>query len=93
MVRTLYYGPHFGEKLTELTSRGFSTGLVLGSHLEDRAVGVCLVETPVEATDKAENTETEKPSNTNLDVGWMVEHARQVYRLLPGRKQTLHSPE
>ena len=86
MVRSLHYGPHFSEKLTELSAKGFSTGLVLGSHLGDRAFGVCLVETPVEAGEKTENPEAETKRSTSLDVGWMEEHARQVYRLLPGRR-------
>jgi len=82
MVRSLYYGPHLAAKLTELSSGGSSTGLVLGSHLEDRAFAVCLVETPVESSDKTQETET--PINRNIDVTWMLEHAKQVYRLLPG---------
>jgi len=84
MVRSLYYGPHFSRKLTELSAKGCTTGLVLGSLLGDRAFGVCLVETPLEVTEKTESPEAETKRSTNLDVGWMEEHARQVYRLLPG---------
>ena len=79
MVRSMHYGPHFSDSLKELSSKGFSTGLVLGSHLGDRAFAVCLVETPAEVSD---GTEVEKTKN--IDVSWMLEHARQVYRLLPG---------
>ena len=80
MVRSMHYGPHFSDSLKELSTKGFSTGLVLGSHLGDRAFAVCLVETPAEASD---GTEVEKTKN--IDVSWMLEHARQVYRLLPGK--------
>ena len=84
MVRSLHYGPHFSDSLKELSCRGFSTGLVLGSQLGDRAFAVCLVETPAEVPEKPDGSEAGK--NTNIDVSWMLEHARQVYRLLPGMK-------
>ena len=77
----MHYGPHFSDSLKELSGKGFSTGLVLGSQLGDRAFAVCLVETPAETPDVA-GSEAQKTKN--LDVSWMLEHARQVYRLLPG---------
>jgi len=77
----MHFGPHFSESLKELSGKGFSTGLVLGSQLGDRAFAVCLVETPAETTDVA-GAEAEKTKN--IDVSWMLEHAKQVYRLLPG---------
>ena len=84
MVRSLHYGPQFTESLKELSSKGFSTGLVLGSQLGDRAFAVCLVETPAEVPEKPEVPGTEAQQKRNVDVSWMLEHARQVYRLLPG---------
>ena len=81
MVRSIYYGPHFGEKLTEICSKGSGTGLVLGSVNEDRVFGVCLVETPKE---EPEGEADEAKKEQVLDVTWMLEHAKQVYRLMPG---------
>ena len=87
MVRSLHYGPHFSESLKGLS--GVSTGLVLGSQLGDRAFAVCLVETPAETPDVA-GAETSGPQKTgNIDVSWMLEHARQVYRLLPGNEDVM----
>ena len=86
MVRSMHFGPHFSESLKELSGKGFSTGLVLGSQLGDRAFAVCLVETPAETTDVA-GAEAEKTKN--IDVSWMLEHAKQVYRLLPGNKDVM----
>ena len=84
MVRSLHYGPHFSDSLKELSGKGFSTGLVLGSQLGDRAFAVCLVETPAEVPEKPDGPGPETQKNKNIDVSWMLEHARQVYRLLPG---------
>ena len=86
MVRSLHFGPHFTEKLTELSSKGVTTGLVLGSHLPDRTFAVCLVETPLEVTEKTDDPEPDTQRSRNIDVAWMLEHARQVYRLLPGTR-------
>ena len=83
MVRSMHFGPHFSDSLKELSGKGLSTGLVLGSQLGDRAFAVCLVETPAEAT---EVSLTEAQKSKNIDVSWMLEHARQVYRLLPGMR-------
>lgn len=79
MGRTIYCNPVLEEKLGEICSQGPGTGLVVGSVVDDRYYGVFLAETP---QDEEEGVE-KKPSST-LDVGWMVEHARQVVRLLPG---------
>ena len=78
MGRTILCNPLLEEKLTEICSQGPGTGLVVGSVVDDKYYGVFLAETP------QEEEGTEKKSNT-LDVGWMVEHARQVIRLLPGQ--------
>jgi len=77
MGRTILCNPLLEEKLTEICSQGPGTGLVVGSVVDDKYYGVFLAETP------QEEEGAEKKSNT-LDVGWMVEHARQVIRLLPG---------
>ena len=45
-----------------------------------------LVETPLEVTEKTDNPEPDTQRRTNIDVAWMLEHARQVYRLLPGTR-------
>ena len=79
MGRTIYCNPLLEEKLTEICSQGPGTGLVVGSVVDDRYYGVFLAETPLEEQEEG----AEKKANT-LDVGWMVEHARQVIRLLPG---------
>ena len=85
MVRSVYYGPHLTEKLSELCNKGTTTGLVLGSALEDRLFSVCLVETPAE-TEPGDGPESELvKKDAAIDVTWMLEHARQVYRLLPGQ--------
>ena len=85
MVKAIYYGPHYSEKLTELCSKGSVNGLVLGSIIEDRMFGVCLVETPKEvAEDDAEADQETVKNDQVLDVTWMLEHAKQVYRLMPG---------
>ena len=83
MVKAIYYGPHFSEKLTEICSKGSVNGLVLGSVIEDRMFGVCLVETPKE--DGAEADQEAVKKDQVLDVTWMLEHARQVHRLMPGK--------
>jgi len=45
---------------------------------------VCLVETPAE-TEPGDGPESELvKKDAAIDVTWMLEHARQVYRLLPG---------
>ena len=83
MVRAVYYGPELTEKLSELCNKGTTTGLVLGSAVEDRLFSVCLVETPAE-TEPGDESELVK-KDAAIDVTWMLEHARQVYRLLPGQ--------
>ena len=83
MVKAIYYGPHFSEKLTEICSKGSVNGLVLGSVIEDRMFGVCLVETPKEDGTEADQEAVKK--DQVLDVTWMLEHARQVHRLMPGK--------
>jgi len=77
MGRTILCNPLLEEKLTEICSQGPGTGLIVGSVVDDKYYGVFLAETP------QEEEGTERKANT-LDVGWMVEHARQVIRLLPG---------
>lgn len=85
MVKAIYYGPHFSEKLTEICSKGSVNGLVLGSVIEDRMFGVCLVETPKEVTEDGIEIDQEAVKKDQvLDVTWMLEHARQVSRLMPG---------
>ena len=83
MVRAVYYGPEFAEKLSELCSKGTTTGLVLGSVVEDKLFGVSCVETPVETAETEGDSELVK-KNVNIDVTWMLEHATQVHKLLPG---------
>jgi len=73
MGRTIYCDPVLEEKLSEISS---GTGVVVGSIIDDKYYGVFLAETPTE--------EEEKITKTGLDVGWMVEHAKQIIRLLPG---------
>ena len=63
----------------EICSQGPGTGLVVGSVVDDRYYGVFLAESPLE-----EEEGVEKKTSSTLDVGWMVEHARQVVRLMPG---------
>ena len=88
MVKAIYYGPHFSGKLSEMCSNGCVNGLVLGSVNEDRMFGVCLVETPKEVPeDGAEADQDAVKKDQVLDVTWMLEHARQVYRLMPGKPQ------
>jgi len=77
MGRTVLCNPLVEEKLVEICSQGPGTGLVVGSVVDDKYYGVFLAETP------QEEEGAEKKSNM-LDVGWMVEHAKQVIRLLPG---------
>ena len=77
MGRTIYCDPILEEKLSEICSQGPGTGVVVGSLVDDRYYGVFLAETPKEEEGVEKNVNT-------LDVGWMVEHARQVIRLLPG---------
>ena len=90
MVKAIYYGPHFSEKLAEMCSNGCGNGLVLGSVNEDRMFGVCLVETPKEvAEDGSEADQDSVKKDQVLDVTWMLEHARQVYRLMPGKPETI----
>jgi len=78
MGRTILCNPLVEGKLSELCALGPGTGLVVGSVVDDKYYGVFLAETP-----KEEEESTDKNPN-KLDVGWMVEHARQVIRLLPG---------
>ena len=88
MVKAIYYGPHFSEKLSEMCSNGCVNGLVLGSVNEDRMFGVCLVETPKEVSeDGAEADQDAVKKDQVLDITWMLEHARQVYRLMPGKPE------
>lgn len=76
MGRTIYCDPVLEEKLSEISS---GTGVVVGSVVDDKYYGVFLAETPADEEEGAEKT-----VKTSLDVGWMVEHAKQVIRLLPG---------
>eukprot|EP00092_Neocalanus_flemingeri_P029901 GFUD01032466.1.p1 GENE.GFUD01032466.1~~GFUD01032466.1.p1 ORF type:complete len:432 (+),score=114.88 GFUD01032466.1:37-1332(+) len=80
MGRTIYCDPLLEEKLIEICSKGPGTGLVVGSLVDDRYYGVFLAETPQDE----EGESVEKTVTKTLDVGWMVEHAKQVIRLLPG---------
>ena len=92
MVKAIYYGPHFSEKLTEICSKGSVNGLVLGSVIEDRMFGVCLVETPKEVAEDGTEVDQEAVKKDQvLDVTWMLEHARQVSRLMPGKYSLNHS--
>jgi hypothetical protein len=77
MGRTILCNPLLEEKLVEICSQGPGTGLVVGSVVDDKYYGVFLAETPKEE-------EGEEKKSPTLDVGWMVEHAKQVIRLLPG---------
>ena len=81
MVRAIYYGPHFGEKLTEICSKGSGTGLLLGSVNEDRVFGVCLVETPKEETDEEAD---EAKKEQVLDVTWMEWVTDRFLGMSPG---------
>ena len=76
MGRTIYCDPVLEEKLSEISS---GTGVVVGSVVDDKYYGVFLAETPADEEEGAEKT-----VKNSLDVGWMVEHAKQVIRLLPG---------
>jgi len=78
MGRTIHCDPVLEEKLAEICSKGPGTGVVVGSLVDDRYYGVFLAETP------QDEERVEKNVNNSLDVGWMVEHAKQVIRLLPG---------
>ena len=79
MGRIIYCNPVLEDKLGEICSQGPGTGLVVGSVVDDRYYGVFLAESPLE-----EEEGVEKKTSSTLDVGWMVEHARQVVRLMPG---------
>ena len=91
MVRAVYYGPEFSEKLSELCSKGTTTGLVLGSVVDDKIFGVSCVETPAEIPENDGDPEPAK-KNVNIDVTWMLEHATQVYKLLPGNSSEVWNP-
>jgi len=77
MGRTIICDPVLEDKLTEVCSKGPGTGVVVGSVVEEKYYGVFVAETPREEEGEAASVNT-------LDVKWMVEHARQVIRLLPG---------
>jgi len=83
MVKAVYFGPSFSEKLTQFCNKGTSTGLILGSVVDERAFGVCCVETPAEVEVEENNSELVK-KDVAVDVTWMLEHATQVCKLLPG---------
>ena len=85
MGRTAYYGPNFTSKLSDLCNSGTATGLVIGSAVEERLFGVFLVNTPVEA-DQEEAAGDNAAAKKTIDVNWMLEHAKQVYKLLPGKR-------
>ena len=85
MVRAVYYGPGFTSKLSELCSKGTTTGLVLGSAVDERLFGVFLINTPEEAEDNADDVAANNTNKKTVDVNWMLEHAQQVYKLLPGK--------
>ena len=77
MVKAVYFGPSFSEKLTQFCNKGTSTGLILGSVVDERAFGVCCVETPAEVEVEENNSELVK-KDVAVDVTWMLEHATQV---------------
>jgi len=74
-------GPELQTRLVALAARpGLNTGLVVGAAVQERFYPVFLAETPRE--EAGEDGEQQQPSA--IDVGWMLEHAKQVSRLLPG---------
>jgi len=81
MGRSVLGDPTLVGKLAEISEQKTSTtGLIVGSLVDDKYFAVFLAETP-----KEEDDEDNKTSNSNnLDVVWMAEHAKQVLRLLPG---------
>jgi len=85
MGRSVGLEPCLGSKLAGIAGRGKGSGLLVGSLIDDVYHVVFVAETPPE--DDEEVPEEEKPeslTDRNLDVEWMVEHAKQVLRLLPG---------
>jgi len=72
MARAVLLDP--GINLDELEG----TGVLLGSYLPSQLLGVYVAPTPADP----ESAQEEK--GEELDVGWMLEHAKQILRMLPG---------
>ena len=53
------------------------SGVLVGSYLPTQLLGSYIAPTPVEEGDEEE-------SRGELDIPWMLEHAKQVLRMLPG---------
>ena len=53
------------------------SGLLVGSYLPNQILGVYVAATPVE--------DGEDGPKGELDPPWMLEHAKQVLRMLPGQ--------
>ena len=58
------------------------TGVLIGGYLPNHVLGVYAAPTPVEADEEAEAEDV--APKAELDIGWMMEHCKQVLRLLPG---------
>jgi len=62
-----------GIDLTKLSG----SGVLIGSYLPSHLLGVYVAPTPVEEGEDGEG-------KGELDVPWMLEHAKQVFKMLPG---------
>jgi len=75
MPRTVFLDP--GVNLDNIEG----TGVLVGGYLPTHALGVYAAPTPLEEGDDGADQNTGPPQ---LDVPWMIEHYKQVLRLLPG---------
>lgn len=78
MPRTVLLDP--GLDLSKIEGRG----LLIGGYLPNHVLGVYAAPTPIENDDGGGEDNAASASSAHLDVPWMLEHYKQVLRLLPG---------